>query len=349
MGFSPIGVAVLVSIRAGEEEQCSEVLQGINTDAANSITIDFAKQNITHFARFVILDDFDQGEGRKRILFSAIFDGSIENFFAMLRDCTSDLDAIWGCCEGYTGASNFVQFMMQHNNKTGTILRGHRYDTVQNIQKYLALRDELAQKFDVPITQYEQVIQSLPRKTPNQVRYNKLLKWTHILLRNTAITLLTLPKVLGLLRFGEKLFQVRKVLNQELELKREYTDAPIDKSPPCREFGDGDEVVSQKENDALDSFLDRQMVQNQMTVVTVNDPDDFKLSEATLAYIGTLVNLPFINRNSMIPTIHFGRWLMIDNGKRMLFLSNYDGNWQTYIGDFVDKSATGLDAFWRGS
>jgi hypothetical protein len=43
-----------------------------------------------------------------------------------------------------------------------------------------------------------------------------------------------------------------------------------------------------------------------------------------------------------IPTIHFARWVQINDKKRMLFLSNFDGSWTQYLGDFIDKSGWGL-------
>ena len=33
----------------------------------------------------------------------------------------------------------------------------------------------------------------------------------------------------------------------------------------------------------------------------------------------------------------------------MLFLSNFDGSWQQYLGDFIDKSGWGLTAIWSNS
>ncbi len=43
-----------------------------------------------------------------------------------------------------------------------------------------------------------------------------------------------------------------------------------------------------------------------------------------------------------ISTIHFARWISIDHGQRLLFLSNYDGSWTNYLGDFRDE-ALGLN------
>jgi hypothetical protein len=47
-----------------------------------------------------------------------------------------------------------------------------------------------------------------------------------------------------------------------------------------------------------------------------------------------------------IPSIHFAKWLLIDDGARLLFLSNYDGSWESYLGDFVDQAAPGLNFAW---
>jgi hypothetical protein len=47
-----------------------------------------------------------------------------------------------------------------------------------------------------------------------------------------------------------------------------------------------------------------------------------------------------------IPSIHFAKWLLIDGGKRLLFFSNYDGSWESYLGDFVDGAAAGLNLAW---
>ncbi len=47
-----------------------------------------------------------------------------------------------------------------------------------------------------------------------------------------------------------------------------------------------------------------------------------------------------------IPSIHFAKWALIDGGERLLFLSNYDGSWESYLGDFIDKADIGLNLAW---
>lgn len=49
-----------------------------------------------------------------------------------------------------------------------------------------------------------------------------------------------------------------------------------------------------------------------------------------------------------IPTIHFARWLLLPDG-RLLFFSNYDGSWESYLGEFVDGASEGLTGVWRNT
>ncbi len=44
-----------------------------------------------------------------------------------------------------------------------------------------------------------------------------------------------------------------------------------------------------------------------------------------------------------VKTIHFARWIFIDDKKRMLFASNYDGSLESYMVDFIDIVWWGLN------
>lgn len=44
-----------------------------------------------------------------------------------------------------------------------------------------------------------------------------------------------------------------------------------------------------------------------------------------------------------IQTIHFARWVFMDDRQRVLFCSNYDGSHESYMDDFVNKAAWGLN------
>jgi hypothetical protein len=44
-----------------------------------------------------------------------------------------------------------------------------------------------------------------------------------------------------------------------------------------------------------------------------------------------------------VRTIHFARWVWLDGGARLIFLSNYDGSLESYMDDFINKAGFGLN------
>ena len=48
-------------------------------------------------------------------------------------------------------------------------------------------------------------------------------------------------------------------------------------------------------------------------------------------------------RLARVATIHFARWVFLDQKKRLFFASNYDGSLESYMDDFINKVAWGLN------
>jgi hypothetical protein len=74
----------------------------------------------------------------------------------------------------------------------------------------------------------------------------------------------------------------------------------------------------------------------------------------TLIFLLWLVNYAarhFFVRGHLarVPTIHFARWVFLNDKKRMIFASNYDGSLDSYMDDFINKVGWGLNlAFSNG-
>jgi hypothetical protein len=45
-------------------------------------------------------------------------------------------------------------------------------------------------------------------------------------------------------------------------------------------------------------------------------------------------------------TIHFAHWAIVDHGQRLVFFSNFDGTWESYLDDFIEKAHAGLTLAW---
>lgn len=45
-------------------------------------------------------------------------------------------------------------------------------------------------------------------------------------------------------------------------------------------------------------------------------------------------------------TIHFAHWARVNNGSRLMFFSNFDQTWESYLDDFIEKAHLGLTLAW---
>jgi hypothetical protein len=45
-------------------------------------------------------------------------------------------------------------------------------------------------------------------------------------------------------------------------------------------------------------------------------------------------------------TIHFAHWALVSNFGRLMFHSNYDSSWESYLDDFIEKANVGLTLAW---
>ncbi|HKR04272.1 MAG TPA: hypothetical protein VJY62_06500 [Bacteroidia bacterium] len=102
---------------------------------------------------------------------------------------------------------------------------------------------------------------------------------------------------------------------------------------------------------SLKTVEDR-IVQNQLTHLVELKPGSFRLFTLKMVlFLIETFGIYHFNKGNLggIPSIHFARWIIIDKGKRLLFFSNYDGSWENYLGDFIDRAAVGLTAVWSNT
>jgi hypothetical protein len=45
-------------------------------------------------------------------------------------------------------------------------------------------------------------------------------------------------------------------------------------------------------------------------------------------------------------TVHFAHWAFMNNGSRLLFFTNFDQSWESYLDDFIEKAHVGLTLAW---
>jgi hypothetical protein len=92
--------------------------------------------------------------------------------------------------------------------------------------------------------------------------------------------------------------------------------------------------------------LEDHAVQNPFTAIGFVKPGRFR----RMTILGVLNGVAFaarhvFNRGSLagVKTIHFARWVFLDDGRRVFFASNYDGSLESYMDDFIDQISWGLN------
>ncbi|HET7046285.1 MAG TPA: hypothetical protein VFI37_15675, partial [Gaiellaceae bacterium] len=98
--------------------------------------------------------------------------------------------------------------------------------------------------------------------------------------------------------------------------------------------------------------LEDHLVQNPFSAIGFVKPGRFRrLTLRGVLYVLDYATRHVFNRENLagVKTIHFARWVVLDGGRRVIFASNYDGSLESYMDDFVDKIAWGLNvAFSNG-
>ena len=357
----PSGLTVFVPIRQGNEARLRAVLQAIGNDIKGHTLADRARPHIhfprstsIHFARFAILDDPDRGIERRRLLYSANFDGSLEDHVRELVAVTTDMDAIWGACEGYESPDNFGTFIAAHALPFGAFYIAFRNETVVAIRWRAAVgRTWLASGRPLPLRGSAESLaarlmgrlRQLVRAAPIVVDVFRAIRrfgfgnvwWAG---RTIVATLGRDPWIALFNRVTGNALPPRQSL---------FSSVMPDESAPLVPLAAGDEIPSSAV--ALGpTFREDVVTQNQLTLVTVVEPRVRARAGAVLAGIDAYAKrLSPPGSLTGISTIHFVRWLLVDDDRRLMMLSDYDGSWEAYIDEFAEMILSGLDAIWSTS
>jgi hypothetical protein len=92
-----------------------------------------------------------------------------------------------------------------------------------------------------------------------------------------------------------------------------------------------------------------QIAQNHMISLVLLKPGAVRalVARASLLFIGLSARAGARNGYlKSMRTIHFAHWALVGNGSRLMFHSNYDGSWESYLDDFIEKAHAGLTAAW---
>jgi hypothetical protein len=336
-----------------------------------------------HFARFVILEPERGPDGVDRpacLLFSTQYDGCQDDHLdALAMRAGAVLRPIFAHCAGfqaYAGPPGVAlrRFLEQHAVRTQAFYIGARGRTVGRILEeariYVLTRHRIEQGgLPADLRERYRAIRSavaeglggadaLDARLPPGSLAGRLERH-----RQRAILGFTVYAVVGVLLFLAVLIEVARtpwlgfcvllalvVVIAWLRVLEEQ-----DAEELAIAEGTGSNALDGRDQARREARLaahEDRWQQNQLTAVTFLGRSPLRRWLQRLVLWIIDLRAAYWNTEGLlhgVPSIHFAHWLVFDRGRRLLFVSNYDGSWASYLDDFVQHAAKPLTAIWSHS
>jgi hypothetical protein len=339
-------LSILVKIKPGMKQVLANTLQEIVTQGVETNDlIPFGKITSIHFARFVILQESTDVNGKSieaHLVLDTSYDLPLKDHLEQLvRYGRKGLEKIFSYCEDFaevTTENRLLAYLRSKMIRTETFYVGVGNRSVLEIRRENELRESIEKFLDANYKLLKDKDAVVVRKSIIEYVNNTAeLNWAKQpepkatvdwkfkfygkLVLSALILLLLLPVVALFLLIWFLLVLV-------LEIKD----------------GDGANVIDKNKIRELVNH-ETGIVQAQFSAVGNLKPGFIRRN--TMIVLLRLVNFlaPYIfskGKLSGIPTVHFARWLIIHEGRQMVFLSNFDGNSESYLRDFINIAAKQL-------
>lgn len=89
--------------------------------------------------------------------------------------------------------------------------------------------------------------------------------------------------------------------------------------------------------------------QNHMGSVVLVKPGVLRMALFRTGHLGLGLLLRVVATDGYLGsmrTVHFAHWAFVNNGSRLMFFSNFDNSWDSYLDDFIEKAHGGLTLAW---
>lgn len=345
---------LVAPLAAGREASLRALLATMNAtpgtaDPHNSV-LPFAAIERLHFARLVVLDDALQvdldrlGVPRPRLptvlSFMGDCDGPAQEVLAeLVQHAGEGLRRIFAHCEGFGADTDLLAWMQAHDRPIAASYVNWVGRTVRQIKEESALQRALSATVSRAMVNSGAQVRALHAElrsfVNSEARAGRLVLTpdapTPLAWRVAKIAHLLAVPLVGLLALP--ILIVLSPLLIYLLRTRETTDPEICPRPQAKALGEL-------------QVLEDIDVSNQYTAIGAVKPGLFRrwLVSVLLVLINYACRHVFTcGFLARVQTIHFARWVFIDDKTRVVFTSNYDGSHQGYMDDFINKVAWGLN------
>lgn len=336
-------VTVRAPVRDGELAGLTDLLRRMRDQGDRNEWVDFPQLLGVHFARLFVLDEVRDLKGRPipaSLVYMADVDGRAVDHLRDLATCAG-VDALFGACAGYPGSPTPAEraaWLAGHQLRPAARYVHTVGRALGQVHDEARLYVELEQMLDRPDLPRDGSAAGYRSWLADRVRGRSDLAWagrppdgvdlafrvreTVHLVAVPAAALVLMPVLLPLAVVGVLVIRVKEGSDPE-------ETGPVD----LRHAED------------VEEFEDW-AAQNPFTAVGFVKPGVVRALAMRVALLGLdYANRHWYARDNLagVRSIHFARWVPLDGGRRVIFASSYDGSQESYMNDFIDRLAWGLN------
>ncbi|HEX2047088.1 MAG TPA: hypothetical protein VHF27_04940 [Acidimicrobiales bacterium] len=376
------GFTIVTRIVPDHTAELAELLDSIGGDITRNPHIPFVDLDRLHYSSMIVIED---GRTDPYLLFEGSIDGEVHEFLRdLVTRAAAGVGQIFQHCAGYPASGTedhaaLVEYLVTHDIGPGAMFVAWPGRTVTTIRQEEQLRVRIGQFLDEAIATTDlasQPPQEVRRRIQDFVRREPSLEWAQQ----------ELPRPF-LVKYGAELavfgtypilFALYKLVRTAVSRKSSRTSRLLaklvlsalgsavgglaavlryheiqDDKKEARRTPDWQARYAQW-SEALGHVVEREdfQLQNHLASVTFVKPGRFRLTLLKVVFAVVILAVRLVaNRGKLggITSVHFARWVLTSNDTTVVFLSNFDGSWESYLNDFIDLAAFGLNAVWANT
>lgn len=341
-------LAVIAKIKPEEKLALIQVLKEISEKPFDNEYIHFGRDRITHFARWFIVENDDI---EPVLVWGSTYNGDLEDYIQYMAWLSPGLDKIWGKCEGYSKAKGFFWFVREHRRRSPYTFIAFRDESAETIRAKIAARKRLEQFLDLGcvgdymtdpgVIPFLRDLSRIAYKSPLLVR---AARWIAGLL--PSMWLYLQANVFPPLIDQVAQLYVRMVMPPPPYLVLNTAGMNPGQQMTRAQYLQHVEILDRNEQELAAAYGGIRFEQNQVTVVAAIDN---KLEVLWAWFSGLFIARAYPpGELTGTHTIHSLHWAVLGPLRYAIIMSNYDGSWTNYLGDFRDKMRWGLDGLLVG-
>ena len=355
---------IIAPVTEGKLDDLRSLLSSMNKQPGianpNNELVPFSQFNRLHFARFFILEDNTEKNIKDyglefppwsaKLVFLGECDGPADYFISELAvRAGPGLRRIFSYCDGFISVEgNLVKWMLQHNVRPAANYVNWIGRTVIQIHEEEALHKELSVKLKELVTDgsvdsdvhngslSSRAIRQKLLSFVQQEQFEKRLFLTPPEPTPISFFITNVIHKFGIPLILLVLAPVFLILAPFVALRLRM----LERTDP--------EIIVRPDRDHIQrlAIQEDHDISNQFSAFGNIKPQRFRRYAAVfLLFLINYAARHIYTRGFLarIQTIHFARWVLLDNNRRVLFISNYDGSHESYMDDFINKVAWGLN------